>query len=195
MNPPLGPKPRERRYGVRQQARLDGETHAKLEALATALHWKRTAILRFVMGWGLTHGKAWTVDPSIPDHPHLVHMLVEPDLLQQVQEAAERHSVPVAAWLRHAIRQVTPDDFPASWRAEAAVSRSHESGYYDRRFQLRLDQAIQNKLGTLMQTFHRTAAEVIRQLIAQAAPEDFSLSWHLAVDEQRQRRLKLGAGD
>jgi predicted transcriptional regulator len=49
MNPPSGPHPRQRRYSVRQQARLDAETHAKLEALATALHRKRAQVLRHVM--------------------------------------------------------------------------------------------------------------------------------------------------
>jgi hypothetical protein len=39
-----------------------------------------------------------------------------------------------------------------------------------------------------MHTFHRPAAEIIRQLIAQATPEDFPPSWHLAVEEHRQRQ-------
>jgi predicted transcriptional regulator len=147
---------------------LDVETQAKLEKLAASFHRKRTQILRHVMQWGLAHTQGWTVDPSIPDRPHLVHMLVEPDMLHQVQEAAESYSVTVAAWLRQAMRQVTPKDFPASWRMGEGGSRSHDSGYYHRPFQLRLDQATQNKLETLMQTFHRSAAEVIRQLIAQA---------------------------
>jgi hypothetical protein len=84
------------------------------------------------------------------------------------------------------MRQVTYEDFPASWRAGDIARRSHDSGYYERRFQLRLDQATQRTLEALMQTFHRSAAEVIRQLIAQAAPEDFPQSWHLAVAEHRQ---------
>jgi hypothetical protein len=82
------------------------------------------------------------------------------------------------------IRQVTPDDFPASWRAGATAIRSHDSGYYHRRFQLRLDHDTAQKLETFMQTFHRSAAETIRQLIAQARSEDFPQSWHLAVNER-----------
>jgi hypothetical protein len=35
MTPPLGPQPRQRGYSVRHQARLDAETHAKLEELAS----------------------------------------------------------------------------------------------------------------------------------------------------------------
>jgi predicted transcriptional regulator len=137
MNSSPKPQPRQRRYRVRQQARLDRETQAKLEGLATALHRKRAATLRYVMQWGLAHTHEWTVDPSIPDRPHLVHMLVEPDLLQQVQDVAESHSVSVAAWLRQAMRQVTHKDFPPSWHAEAARggrSRSHDSRYYGQRF-------------------------------------------------------------
>jgi len=37
----------------------------------------------------------------------------------------------------------------------------------------------------LMQAFDCSAAEVIRQLIVQAQPEDFPESWHLAVRERR----------
>jgi hypothetical protein len=51
MTPPPEPQ---RRYSVRRQARLDAETHAKLEELAHTFHRKRAAILRFVMQWGLT---------------------------------------------------------------------------------------------------------------------------------------------
>ena len=80
-------------------------------------------------------------------------MLVEPGLLQHVQEAADTHGVRVAA----------------------------------RRFRLRFDHHPPQKLETLMPPFQRSAAEVIHQLIAQAKPEDFSESWHLAVGEHRQK--------
>jgi len=36
----------------------------------------------------------------------------------------------------------------------------------------------------LTHTFGRSAAEVIRQLIAQVTPEDFPLDWHLAAAER-----------
>jgi predicted transcriptional regulator len=187
MLPSPEPQPRQRRYSVRHQARLDAETSAMLEALAKTFHRKRAAILRFVMQWGLSHTTTWTINPSTPDRPYLVHMLVEPDLLQQVQ-AAESHGVAVAVWLRQAMRQVTHKDFPPSWHAETARGgrpRSHDSRYYGQRFMLRLDNETSTKLGTLMQTFDRSAAEIIRQLIAQARPEDFPQSWHLAVNEHR----------
>jgi predicted transcriptional regulator len=198
MNPPLEPRPRQRRFNVRHQARLDAEAHTKLDELATTFHRKRAQILRQVMQWGLVHTRGWTVDPSIPDRPQLVHMLVEPDLLHQVQEAAESHSVTVAAWLRQAMRQVTHKDFPPSWHAEAARGgrpRSHDSRYYGQRFMLRVDDETSTELGTLMQTFDRSAAEVIRQLIAQAMPDEFPPSWQIAVNEQRQRAAQPGHGD
>jgi len=50
---------------------------------------------------------------------------------------------------------------------------------------LRLDNAKSIRLATLMQAFDCSAAEVIRQLIVQAQPEDFRASWHLAVRERR----------
>jgi predicted transcriptional regulator len=168
--------------------------HAKLEELARTFRRKRATILRYVMQWRLALTDGWTIDSSIPDRPHLVHMLVDPDLLQQVQAAAAAHGADVAAWERHAMRQVTRDDFPPSWRAGETAPRSHDSGYYGTRFMLRLDEVTSSKLATLTQTFHRSAAEVIRQRIAQATPKDFPPSWQLAMDEQRQQETQAGRG-
>jgi hypothetical protein len=189
MHPPE-PQPRQPRYSVRQQARLDRETHAKLEELVTSLHRKRAEILRYVMQWGLAHTQGWTVDPSIPDRPHLVHMLVEPDLFHQVQEAAESHGVTVAAWLRQAMRQVTLEEFPASWREGKSVPRSHESGYYHRTFGPRLDAVTSHTLEVFTQTFDRSAAEIIRQLILQARPEDFPQRWRMRMQESQPREVR-----
>jgi hypothetical protein len=190
MDLPPEPQPRQRRYSVRRQARLDAETYAKLEELASVLHRKRAQILRYVMQWRLAHTTGWTVDPSRPDRPHLVHMLVNFELLQQVQDAADAHRTSVAAWVRHAMQQVSIEDFPASWRAEATTIRSHESGYDDRRFQLRLNQATQRRLGSLMLTFDRSAAEIIRQLMTQATPEHFPSSWQVTAHEHRAREAQ-----
>jgi predicted transcriptional regulator len=181
MNPVPDPQPRSVRYSARRHARLDAETHAKLEELAHRFHRKRAAIMRFVMGWALTHTQEWTVDRSISATVHLVPLLVEPALLQQVHAAAAVHGADVAQWERQAMRQVTLEDFPASWRAGEMAPRSHGSAYYRRPFMLRLDHETSRKLATLTQTFHRSAAEVIRQLIAQARPEDFPPSWQLTV--------------
>jgi predicted transcriptional regulator len=185
MTPPRAPYARHVRYGVRYQARLDAETSATLEDLATTFLRKRSVVLRFVMQWGLAHIGGWTVDATIPASPQLVTMLVSPELQQQVQAAATHHHITGAAWLRHAMRQVTRHDFPASWRAEETGGQSHESVYYRRKFGLRLDEATSHKLERLTQTFHRSAADVIRQLVTQAKPEDFPWSWRLAADEHR----------
>jgi len=100
MHPLPEPQPRQRRYNVRCQARLDAETQAKLVVPRKTFHRKHAQILRQVMRWALAHTEGWTIDPSIPDRPYLVHTLVEPELLQQVQDAAAARRVSVAAWVR-----------------------------------------------------------------------------------------------
>jgi hypothetical protein len=57
MTPRLGPQPRQRRDSVRRQARPEAETSVKLKALVNTLHWKRAAILRYIMQWGLANTK------------------------------------------------------------------------------------------------------------------------------------------
>jgi predicted transcriptional regulator len=168
VNPLSNQGPRQRRYRVRHQARLDPETHTKLEELAAAFHRKRSAILRYVMQWGPTQTRGWTVDRAVSGMVRTVSMLLEPELLQQVQEAAAAHSATVAAWVRHTMRQVTIEDFPESWRAEEIVIRSHDSHTYGQRFMLRLDETTTQKLQQLVEQFGMSRAEIIRQLIAQA---------------------------
>ena len=188
MPPPHATHPRHIRYSVRHQAWLDAETHAKLEELAAAFHRKRSAILRHAMQWGLTKTRGWTVDRAVPDTVHMLGMLLEPELLHQVQAVAVAHGASMAAWVREAVRRVTGDDFPDSWHAEAAQDdqrRSHDSCRYGTRFMLRLDNETANKLGILIRTFDRSAAEVIRHLIAQATLEDLPQSWRLAVAAHR----------
>jgi len=148
MNPAQPPQARHVRYSVRHQARLDAETHAKLVAFASTFHRKRSAILRRMLRWGLLHSTGWTIDRSpvatVPPMP----MMLEPEILQQVQDAAAAHGVSMAAWLREAMRRVTADDFPAGWRTGQRAGRSHESGYYCRKFGLRLDAVTSHKLET-----------------------------------------------
>jgi hypothetical protein len=191
MTPPRAPHPRHGCSSVRHQARLDAETHAKLEELAVAFHRKRSAILRFVMGWGLTQTQGWTIVRSIPATAGIVAMLVEPELLQQVQEAAAAHSATVAPWLRHAMRQVTIEDFPESWRLGVAGVRSHESGSYQRRFMLRLDETTTQKRQQDVEQLGMSRAEIIRQLIIQAKAEDFPPSWQLEAEGCHGRRAPL----
>jgi hypothetical protein len=165
---------------------------AKLEELASTCHRKRSTILRFVIQWGLRHAEGWAIDrsPVVPVPP--VPVLLEPTLLQQVHAAAAAHGVSMAAWLREAMRRVSADDFLARWRAGEMAGRSHESGYFHQKFGMRLDEVTSRKLEALTQTFHRPAAEIIRQLITQACPEDFPQSWQMAVEERRETRRRDG---
>jgi hypothetical protein len=140
------------------------------------------------MQWGLTQVQGSTIDQGAPASVHLVYILLEPELLQQVQGSAAAHSTTVAAWVRHAMRQVTLDDFPESWRAGETAPRSHDSGYYGQRFMLRLDETTTRKLQHLADHFERPWAEIIRQLIAQATLGAFPQSWQVAVAERRQVR-------
>jgi len=104
MNSPRAPHPRHVRYSVRYQARLDAETWAKLEDLARTFHRKRSAILRHAMQWGLIQTRGWTVDMAVPGTVRTVGMLLEPELLPHVQEAAAAHGATVAAWVRHTLQ-------------------------------------------------------------------------------------------
>jgi predicted DNA-binding protein len=185
--PSLPPHPRHRRYSLRWQARLDAETHTKLQELVQAFRRNQSQVLRHVMQWGLAYTQRWTIGPSIPDRPHLVHMLMDPELGQQVQDTAAAHGVSIAAWVRQAMRQVTPEDFPPSWHAGDSAIRAHESGYFRRKLGLWLDEETARKLAVLSEVLGRSAAEVVRQLIGQAAPEDFPESWQMAVEERRAR--------
>jgi predicted transcriptional regulator len=190
MHSPQAPQPRQRHYTARHQARLDASTLARLEEFAHSFRRKRSAILRYVMQWGLTQTQGWTVDRSAVVAVPPVAVLLERGLLRHVQDGAATHGTSIAAWLREAIRRVTADDFPASWRVWETASRSHDSGYFDRKYQLRLDGASSAKLGWLAEHFDASAADVLRQLIAQAKPEDFPHSWQLAARERGSRRSR-----
>ena len=78
-----------------------------------------------------------------------------------------------APWLRAMVRQISMTDFPASWEEERSEERSHDSRVYDTRFMLRLDKTSQTRLQQLITQFGASKAEIIRQLIMQATPEDF----------------------
>jgi predicted DNA-binding protein len=187
VNLPSEPHPRPRRYSARYQARLNSETAAKLEDLAKTFRRKFGPILRYVMQWGIRRSVSWSIDQSIPAKVHLVPLLVEPELLQHVQEAAAAHGASVAAWVRSAMRQVSPEDFPASWHATMTDVRTHDSPTYGRRFMLRLDETTAQKLQALVAQFGTSRAVIIRQLISQAKPEEFPESWHLSPRERHRR--------
>lgn len=60
---------------------------------------------------------------------------------------------------------------------------------------LRLDDPLQTTLQQLINQFGASKAEVIRQLIADAEPEDFPPSWHMrAVERRAQQAQAKGMG-
>jgi predicted transcriptional regulator len=160
---------------------------SKLKDLAKAFQRKRAPILRYVLQWGLGHSGGWTIDRSAVVAVPPVSVLLAPELLQHVQDVAAARRASVAAWVRHALRQVTPDEFPATWQAQAREggrSRAHDSPTYGRRFMLRLDELTAQQLQMLVAQFGQSRAEIIRQLVAQATPEDCPPSWQLAARER-----------
>jgi hypothetical protein len=93
--------------------------------------------------------------------------------------------LPIAPWLRHMVRQIAMEDFPARWQEGRSGGRSHDSRHDDTRFMLRLDDQMREKLEGLSTHFDTSAAEVIRQLVAQATPKDFPRGWQTRAAERR----------
>jgi hypothetical protein len=83
------------------------------------------------------------------------------------------------------MRHVTAEAFPASWPLGETALRSHASGDGHRTFGLRPGEMTSQTLEASTQTLDRSAAAIIRQLIAQGRPEDCPPSWLLAVQEHR----------
>ena len=182
--PSPAPQPCRTHHTVRWQARLEAETQTRLEALARTVHRRRAEIVRRVMRWALAPTHRWTAKQSTPDHPTPVHVLVDPELCRPVQDAAAR-GVRVAAWVRQVRRQVTPEALPPRRRAVGPATRAHESGDVRRTFGLRLDAETSRTRETFTEGLGRSAAEVVRQRIARAEPEDVPERWHLAIAERR----------
>jgi hypothetical protein len=89
------------------------------------------------------------------------------------------------------MRHVTAEAFPASWRLGETALRSHASGDGHRTFGLRLGEVTLQTLEASTHTLDRSAAAIIRQLIAQGRPEDCPPSWLLAVQEPRASLARL----
>jgi predicted transcriptional regulator len=161
-------------------ARLDAVTRAKVDDLAKHFHQPRAAVVSHIMHWGLSRGQAEMRDGGASEGPvrHL-HLYVEIELHEQVEQAATAAGMKIAPWLRAMVRQITLTDFPASWQVERSEKRSHDSPMYGTRFMLRLDETAQTKLQQLITQFGTSKAHIIRQLIVQATPEDFPTSWHM----------------
>jgi hypothetical protein len=140
------------------------------------------------MHWGLRREPTGPLDQGDPQSPvrHL-YLYVASALHARVEKAATAAGVNIAPWLRHMVRQITIADFPASWQEARSEKRSHDSRTYGRRFLLRLDEPSQTKLQQPVEQFGTSKAEIIRQLVAQAKPEDFPKSWQMRAQERRTR--------
>jgi hypothetical protein len=75
-----------------------------------------------------------------------------------------------------------PSCYPQEGRSGG---RSHDSRHDDTRCMLRLDDQMREKLEGLSTHFDTSAAEVIRQLVAQATPKDFPKGWQTRAAERR----------
>jgi predicted transcriptional regulator len=158
----------------RMDARLDADTRQKVDDLAIHFGRTRAAVLRHIIRWGLDRGAIVIGDQGHVQGPvrHL-YVYVDTDLYDAVQKAAAATGGHIAAWLRDMIRRVTMADFPKSWQEARVEARSHDSRRYGTRFMLRLDSISSLTLQRLVERFHVSRAAIIRQLIAQANPEDF----------------------
>jgi hypothetical protein len=181
--------PLEPRSIIRTDACLDTLTRAKVDDLATRFHRPRAAVLCQIMEWGLSREQTGPLDQGESHGPvrHL-YCYVASDLHEQVRKAAAAAGVNIAPWLRHMVRQITITDFPASWQEATPRERSHDSRTYTERFMLRLDEPSQTALQQLVTQFGASKAEIIRHLIAHAAPDAFPKSWHMRAAEHRARQ-------
>jgi predicted transcriptional regulator len=156
-------------------ARLDAATRQKVDDLAKYFHEPRATVLCQIMEWSLSRAKPGSLDQGASQGPvrHL-SLYVASELHEQMQKAATAAGVKGAQWLRHMVRQITIQDFPAIWQAATPRERSHDSRIYTERFMLRFDHLTREKLDALATHFNKPASEVIRDLITQAKPGGFS---------------------
>jgi hypothetical protein len=185
VNQPPHRKPPELRASIRIDARLDATTREKVDDLAQHFHQPRAAVLCQIMHWGLSYEQPGPLDQRESQGPvrHL-YLYVPSELRDGVEKAATAAGVKTASWLRHMVRQITITDFPASWQEATPRERSHESRRYGKRFMLRLDGQTWATLDAWSTHFERSAAEIIRQLLAQATPDTFPAGWHQRVAER-----------
>ena len=172
-------------------ARLDAETRQKVDDLAGHFRQPRAAVLSHIMRWGLSCEPGGALDQGASQGlvRHL-YLYVDSDLYEAVRKAATTAGVTTAPWLRHMVRHIHLADFPASWEAEPSDERSHDSRIYGKRFMLRLDDPTWERLDALATHFERAAAEIIRQLLAQATPDTFPASWHRRVAERHGEQIR-----
>jgi hypothetical protein len=172
-------------------ARLDSATRQKIDDLARRFRQPRAAVLCHIMHWGLSREPTGPLDQGESHDPvcHL-YLYVPSELREHVEKAASAAGVNIAPWLRDMVRQMTMADVPASWQEARSEKRSHDSRTYGTRFMLRLDDPSQTKLRQLITQFGASKAEMIRQLIAQAEPEDFPPSWQMRAAVLRGQQVQ-----
>jgi predicted DNA-binding protein len=183
---PSDHRPSEPRSSIRTDARLDPATRQNVDNLSQHFGRPRAAVLCQIMEWGLGREQTGPLDQGEAQGPvrHL-YLYGASALHERVEKAAIATGMKIAPWLRHMVRQITITDFPRSWQEARSEKRSHDSRTYDRRFMLRLDEPSQTKLQQLVKQFEVSKAEIIRQLVAQAKPEDFPPSWQMSAAERR----------
>jgi predicted transcriptional regulator len=166
-------------------ARLDTDSRQKVDDLARHFRRPRAAVLRHIMSWGLDCGVMDARDQGEAQGPvrHL-YVYVDADLYEAVRKAAAAAGVHLAPWLCQMVRQIPMTAFPGSWQEERSERRSHDSRVYGTRFMLRLDRASETTLQRLVEHFDVPRAAIIRQLLAQATPDTFPVSWRLLVAER-----------
>jgi predicted transcriptional regulator len=186
VNTPPDHKPNQPPSSIRMDARLDARTWAKVDDLAKRFHQPRAAVLSYIMQWGLSHSQTGPLDQGESEGPvRHFYLYVASELHARVAKAATAAGVKIAPWLRHMVGQISTTDFPASWQEGTSEERSHDSRVYGTRFMLRLDDPSETKLQQLVKQFGVSKAEIIRQLVAQAEPEDFPASWQMSAAERR----------
>jgi hypothetical protein len=172
-------------------ARLDAETRVKVDDLARHFHQPRAAVLCHIMHWGLSREHPGPLDQGdVQGQVRHLYLYVPSDLYDHVEKAATAAGMNIAPWLRHMVRQMTMADVPASWPEARPEKRSHDSRTYGTRFMLRLDDPSQTKLRQFITQFGASKAEMIRQLIAQAEPEDFPPSWQMRAAVLRGQQVQ-----
>jgi hypothetical protein len=182
--------PPDERSSIRTDARLDAATRQNVDDLATRVDRPRAAVLCQIMAWGLSRAQPAHLNQGESPGPvrHL-SLYVASDLHAHVEQAAAAAGVKAAPWLRHMVRQITITDVPASWQEATPRERFHDSRTYTTRFMLRLDESSQTKLQQLITQFGASKADLIRQLIAQAKPEDFPKGWQMRAAERHVPRV------
>jgi hypothetical protein len=184
------------RNSIRIDARMDQMRRANVDDLAKRFHQPRAAVLSQIMQWGLSYGQRGTLDGGASEGPvrHL-YLYVESELYARVEKAVTAAGAKIVPWLRAMVRQITLTDFPPSWQEATAGKRSHDSQIYDTRFMLRLDKSAQTKLQHLISHFGASKADIIRQLLVQATPEDFPNSWQKRAAERPVPPIRQQATD